>query len=265
MFRVHIYKLMVLFERWTFKLARVSIATNESYKQIAIERGGMTPDDVYVVRSGPDLSKIKPVEPVEKWKNGRIHLVGYVGVMGAQEGIDLLLESIKHLVEIEKREDIQFVLVGGGSALDDLKAQSAEMGLEDYVTFTGRAPDQDLFEVLSTADVCVNPDRVNPMNDKSTMNKIMEYMAFAKPIVQFEVTEGRVSAQESSLYAAPNDPIDMAAKITELLADPARCAEMGRFGQKRVREELGWDKSVKPLLAAYRKILGLPKAEGERV
>ena len=162
-------------------------------------------------------------------KNGRQFLVGYVGVMGDQEGIDLLLEAARHIVYDLGREDIQFALVGGGPSLAALQACRNSMGLADYVTFTGRAPDQTLFEVLSTADVCVNPDRVNPMNDKSTMNKILEYMAVGKPIVQFDVTEGRFSAQEASLYAKANDPVDFAEKIAELLADPRAPRTDGRL------------------------------------
>lgn len=250
------WKLMVLFERLTFKAAKVSIATNESYRRIAIDRGGKRPEDVFVVRSGPDLSKVKPVAPVDSWRNGRRYLVGYVGVMGAQEGIDLLLEAVRHIVFDRGRTDVQFGLVGGGSSLAEMQALSHTLDVSDYVTFTGRAPDQTLFEVLSTADVCVNPDRVNPMNDKSTMNKIMEYMAVGKPIVQFEVAEGRVSAGEASLYAAPNDPADMADKILALLDDPERRKRMGGFGRERVERELSWATQIDPLLSAYERVLG---------
>lgn len=248
------WKLMRVFERLTFAVARVSIATNESYRRIAIERGGMAPEDVFVVRSGPDLSRMERLPENPAWRNGRAYMVGYVGVMGDQEGIDLLLESVAHLVRDRGREDIQFCLVGGGPSLEKLRQQSDEMGLSDFVTFTGRAPDRALFEILSTADVCVNPDRVNEMNDKSTMNKILEYMAFEKPIVQFEVTEGRYSAQDASLYARPNDPKDMADKIAELLADEARRAEMGRYGRARVESEMSWPHQVPTLIAAYRRI-----------
>ena len=250
------WKLMVLFERLTFKTAKVSIATNESYRRIAIERGGKTPEDVFVVRSGPDLTRVKPVPPVDSWRNGRRFLIGYVGVMGRQEGIDLFLEAMRHIVHDRGRTDIQAALVGGGSSLEEMKALSATLGLADYVTFTGRAPDQTLFEVLSTADVCVNPDLVNPMNDKSTMNKIMEYMAMGKPIVQFDVTEGRVSAGEASLYARANDPVDMADKILALIDDPDRRARMGALGRERVERELSWATQIEPLLSAYERVLG---------
>ncbi|MBS0504300.1 MAG: glycosyltransferase family 4 protein [Proteobacteria bacterium] len=250
------WKLMVLFERLTFRTSKVSIATNESYRQIAIERGGKNPDDVFVVRSGPDLSKVKPVAPVKSWKNGRRFLVGYVGVMGEQEGIDLLLEAVREIVHMRGRTDVQFGLVGGGSALEDMKALAKTLDVAGYVTFTGRAPDQTLFEILSTSDVCVNPDRVNPMNDKSTMNKIMEYMAMGKPIVQFEVVEGRVSAGEASLYAKPNDPVDLADKILSLLDDPATAARMAAFGNERVHRELSWQTQIEPLLSAYERVLG---------
>ena len=141
-----------------------------------------------------------------------------------------------------------------GPALSDLQKMSADLGLSDHVTFTGRAPDEELFSVLSSADVCVNPDRVNPMNDQSTMNKILEYMAFSKPIVQFEVREGRYSAQEASLYAAPNDTDDLADKILTLLDDPAKCAEMGAYGRARVETELSWDHQVDTLVAAYTRV-----------
>jgi glycosyltransferase involved in cell wall biosynthesis len=177
--------------------------------------------------------------------------VGYVGVIGQQEGIDLLLEAVKHLVDVKGRRDVQFAIVGGGPERAALETMSKAMGLAEYVTFFGRVPDKLLLEVLSTADVCVNPDRANEMNDKSTMNKIMEYMALGKPIVQFDLTEGRFSAQEASLYARANDPVDFAAKIVELIDDPERCRKMGQFGRKRVIEELSWDHEAPKLLEAY--------------
>ena len=250
-----LWKLMVLLEKLTYRLADVSIATNQSYKRIAVERGGMDSDKVFIVRSGPDLSRIKLVPPQPKWKNGRRFLVGYVGVMGPQEGIDLLIDAAQYIVRELGREDIQFCLVGGGPSLVKLQELVAIRGLADYIAFTGRAPDQDLFEVLSTMDVGVNPDRVNEMNDKSTMNKIMEYMALGKPIVQFDVTEGRFSAQDASLYARANDPVDFADKIVSLLADPAKCEAMGAFGRSRVEKDLNWTCQIDPLISAYRAAL----------
>lgn len=248
-----LWRLMCLFEWLTFKTASVVISTNESYKSIAVTRGGKNPDDVFVVRSGPDLARVRPVPSDPALRNGRRYLIGYVGVMGEQEGIDLLLEAARHLVHDKGRDDIQFMLVGGGPALAGMETLRAELGLADHVTFTGRAPDDVLFRMLSTADVCVNPDRVNPMNDKSTMNKILEYMAFSKPIVQFDVTEGRFSAQEASLYAKANDPVDFAAKIETLLGDEEMRERMGSFGRQRVERELAWDYEAPKLIAAYRR------------
>ena len=245
------WKLMVALERWTFRTADVSLATNESYRRIAIERGGMDPDRVFVVRSGPSLERMKVGPAAPELKRGRRHLVGYVGVMGRQEGIDLLLEAARIIVQDLHRDDVHFGLVGGGTSLEEMKAFAASLGIADHVTFTGRVPDSELLAMLNTADVCVNPDIANEMNDKSTMNKIMEYMSLGKPIVQFDLAEGRFSAQGASLYAERNDPASMAQKIVELLDDPGRRSQMGELGRKRVENELEWRYEVPKLLAAY--------------
>ena len=249
------YRLLVTLERLTFRCADISLATNESYRAIALTRGAMPDANVFVVRSGPDLTRIQrlPANPV--LRRGRRYLVGYVGVMGAQEGIDLLLKAVKVIVEEHGRTDIHFGLVGGGPALEDMKVLARDLRVDDFVTFTGRASDHDLFEMLNTADVCVNPDKADEMNDKSTMNKIMEYMALAKPIVQFDLTEGRFSAADASLYAAHNDPQDLAAKILSLIDDPDRRAAMGAFGRRRVEQELAWEHEAPKLLAAYSALL----------
>lgn len=244
-----------LLEWLTFRTADVSIATNDSYRRIATGRGGMAPDKVHVVRSGPDLSRLRPVPPVASLRNGREYLVGYVGVMAEQEGIELLVDAVDHIVRVQRRRDIQFCLVGGGPALAQHRARVAAMGLDAFVTFTGSAPDQLLIEVLSTMDLGVNPDRVNAMNDLSTMNKILEYMAMSKPIVQFDVIEGRVSAQGASIYARANDPADFAEKLVALIDDPARRAAMGALGRERIEQELNWNRQIAPLLAAYRTAL----------
>ena len=245
------WKLMVALERWTFRTADVSLATNESYRRIAIERGGMDPGRVFVVRSGPSLERMRIRPPVPELKRGRRFLVGYVGVMGRQEGIDLLLQSARILVRDMGRDDVHFGLVGGGTSLEEMKALAVKLGIAGHVTFAGRVPDADMLAMLNTADVCVNPDIANEMNDKSTMNKIMEYMALGKPIVQFDLTEGRFSAQDASLYAVRNDPGSMAAKIAELLDDPEKRRAMGAYGRRRVESELEWRYEVPKLLSAY--------------
>lgn len=250
------YKVMLAWERLTFKTATVSIATNESYKRIAVERGGMSPERVFVVRSGPKLDRLKIIPPVESLKQGRKYLVGYVGVMGRQEGIDYLLRAAKYIVFDLGRTDVHFGLVGGGTSLEEMKEYARVLGIADYVTFTGRVPDQEMLEMLNTADVCVNPDVANEMNDKSTMNKIMEYMALGKPIVQFDLTEGRFSAQDASLYANGNDTVDMAKKIVQLLDDPVLREKMGKFGRHRVENELEWKYEAPKLLKAYDVLFG---------
>jgi glycosyltransferase involved in cell wall biosynthesis len=250
------YKLMVLFERLTFRTSDISIATNESYKRIAIERGGMDPDRVFVVRSGPKLDRLRIVPPTPELKQGRRFLVGYVGVMGKQEGIDYLLRAVAHIVYEMGRHDVHFGLVGAGTSLDEMKAYARELKVDGHVTFTGRVPDAEMLAMLNTADVCVNPDVANEMNDKSTMNKIMEYMALGKPIVQFDLTEGRYSAQDASLYAVRNDARDLGRKIVELLDDPERRQRMGEFGRARVLGQLEWRYEAPKLLRAYDAVFG---------
>lgn len=203
------------------------------------------------MRSGPSLKRMRRLAPEPKWRFGKKYLVGYVGVIGKQEGVDLLLAAARHIVHEKGRRDVHFTLVGGGTELEKLRQLCTDLALDEYVTMTGRLTDDEMLEVLNTADVCVNPDVVNEMNDKSTMNKVLEYMALGKPIVQFDMTEGRVSAQDASLYARPNDPVDFAEKILELLDDPVRRAEMGAIGRLRIEDELGWDHQAPKLLALY--------------
>jgi glycosyltransferase involved in cell wall biosynthesis len=245
------YRLMLKLERWTFRTADLAIATNASYRRIAIERGGMAPERVFVVRSGPSVERLKIMPPQESLKRGRQYLVGYVGVMGRQEGIEYLLHAVHYIVATRGRRDVHFGLVGGGTSLEELRALAVKLAIEDYVTFTGRVPDDEMLAMLNTADVCVNPDVANDMNDKSTMNKVMEYMALGKPIVQFDLTEGRYSAQAASLYARRNDAVDFADKILELIDDPAKRAAMGAFGRRRVLEELEWRYEAPKLVGAY--------------
>lgn len=247
------YEVQVWLERMTYRVSDVVMATNESYKSLAISRGGLDRKDVFVVRNGPDLEQFKWVPARPELKYGKPYLVGYVGTMSIQEGLDILLDVA---VEIKKRgrKDIHFTCVGGGPGLAGLRMMVKEKNIEDLVNFTGRVPDKDLLEILSTSDVCVNPDRPCAMNDISTMIKIMEYMALGKPIVQFDLKEGRFSAGESSLYSDNMDLVaDFADKILWLLEDPEVRRKMGEFGRKRVEEELAWEYSVGNLLAAYQR------------
>jgi len=249
-----LYYVLLALERFTYATAHLVIATNESYRKIALSRGHKRPEQVHIVRSAPDTTRFRPVEPDPVLREGRRYLVAYVGVMGKQEGIDLLLDAVRVITHEHGRDDILFVLIGSGPERPHMEEYAKRIGVAPHVRFTGRIPDEDLLRYLSTADLCVNPDRVNEMNDKSTMNKIMEYMAVGKPIVQFDMTEGRFSAQEASLYAKANDPRDFAEKILELLADPERRRRMGEFGRKRMESELDWRFSREALLRAYASI-----------
>ncbi|MEQ8970043.1 MAG: glycosyltransferase family 4 protein [Coleofasciculus sp. C1-SOL-03] len=242
-------------ERLTFATADIAIATNESYREVALTRGHKKPEDVFVVRSGPDLSRFQPLPPNPAYRQGRKYLVAYVGVMGEPEGIDYLLKSVRYILQEKNRQDIQFMLIGSGPMFEKLQALSEELGVSEFVEFTGRIPDQELLERLSSCDICVNPDKKMPYNDRSTMNKIMEYMAMGKPIVQFDLLEGRRSAEGASVYAKGNDQVDFAEKILELLENPERRQQMGAEGQRRMEESLEWRYQAPKLLAAYDKVL----------
>lgn len=246
-----LYRSQLWLERQTYRHCTFAFVTNESYRALAIGRNGMPPEKVHVLRSGPRLERlrIQPADP--QIRRGRRFMVGYLGVIGQQEGIEYLLEVARYLRDERGRDDIFWGIVGGGPHLDALRRKATEMGLDDIVEFTGRVPDDTMLTYLNTADVCVNPDEYNAMNDKSTMNKVLEYMALGKPIVQFDLTEGRFSAQDASLYAKRNDARDLADKIAQLLDDPARREAMGAFGRNRILNELSWDHTSRALLSAY--------------
>jgi glycosyltransferase involved in cell wall biosynthesis len=249
-------RLVALFERLTYRCAHVSIETNDSFRDIALRRGRMPEADVFVVRSAPDVQRFAKAEPDETWRRGRKHLVGYVGIMGRQDGLDYLIDAANLIVRDWRRDDIQFVLVGAGPELPRLRERISSLGLTDHVEFTGLVSSgQELGSMLATADVCVSPDEANHMNDISTMNKVMEYMALGRPIVQFDLHEGRVSAGEASLYAARNDVTSLAEGIIRLVDDAELCARMGQIGRQRLAAMLSWELQVPRLLAAYDRAL----------
>ncbi|WP_209426845.1 glycosyltransferase family 4 protein [Pararhodobacter sp. SW119] len=249
-----LHRIMLIWERLNFASASVSIATNESFREIAQGRGRMAPEDVFVVRSAPRVERFVPGPADPAVRKGAGTVLGYVGVIGQQEGMDLLLGAIELLVRRMGHSDLHAVIVGFGPHLDEVKRDAAARGLGDHVTFAGALYGDDLLRVLNSIDIGVAPDPKNAMNDISTMNKVMEYMTLEKPVLQFDLTEGRASAGEASLYAQANDPADFAGKIAELIDNPEKRAEMGRRGRARVLERLSWDHSVPHLLAAYDRI-----------
>jgi len=235
-----------------FRTADRVIATNESYREVALTRGRVPPDRVAVVRSGPSRERFATVRAVDPGlKRGRPYLVAYLGVMAPQDGVDHLLRAAHHLVRVQGRGDVAFTLMGSGDSFDDLKKLSCQLELDDVVRFTGRIPDAEVEVTLATADVCVSPDPRNPLNDRSTMNKVLEYMACGRPIVAFDLREHRASAGEGALYAEPNRDEDLAARITELLDDPARRARMGEYNRKRFLERMAWEYNAGELLRTY--------------
>jgi len=261
--RDFLYRLQVWLEKMTFLFSDVVISTNNSYRDIAITRGGIARESVFVVRNGVEPKMFKPVPPNPSLKHGKRHLVGYVGHMSTQEGIDILIDVAQSFKDAGRR-DVHFTCVGGGPGLPGFRRLAQEKHLDDMINFTGRIPDAELLEILSTADVCVNPDKPCPMNSMSTMIKIMEYMALGKPIVQFEGSEGRFSAQEASLYSAGADHMrDFAEKILWLLDHPEERERMGVFGRRRIEKELAWEYSIENLLAAYERAFS--KVRGRHV
>lgn len=250
------YRGLLFLERMTFKTADVVITTNESHKKIAQDRGGMAADDVYVVRSGPDVSRFKVYDPDPSWKNGKPFAIVYLGEMCKQDGVDHLVRAVKILRDDLGRNDVQAVFVGGGPEQPLLKEYADEQGVGDICTFTGRVSDEDLCRILSSADVAVDPDPKTDWSDKSTMNKIMEYMFFGLPIVSYDLTEHRVSAQDAAIYAESNSEAALAQEVAKLLDDPETRTRMSEYGSNRVREKLVWQHSVPPLLTAYDAIFG---------
>lgn len=249
-----LYRIMLIWERMTFATASVSMATNDSFREIAIRRGHMAPEDVFVVRSAPRIETFQIGPGDESYRKGAGAVMGYVGVIGQQEGMDILVQAADHLINTLGQADVHFVIAGFGPLLEEVQQDVAEHGLTGYFTFTGPLYDQDLLAALNVIDIGVSPDPKNAMNDISTMNKVMEYMTLEKPVVQFDLTEGRFSAGTASLYAKDNDPVDFAEKIAALIADPEARLRMGKLGRKRVLDELSWAHTTKNLLAAYDRI-----------
>ena len=250
-----LYHIQVWLEKLTYRVSDAVMATNGSYRDLAITRGGLNPEDVFVVRNGPDLQTFKAVALIPSLKYGKSYLIAYVGTMSIQDGLDILVDVALHIKNLGRR-DVHFTCVGGGPELPTLRKMVQDKKLGDMVNFTGRIPDHQLLEILSTADVCVNPDKPCEMNNISTMIKIMEYMALGKPIVQFDLKEGRFSAQGASLYADTENQVpDFAAKIIWLLENPIERARMGAIGRARVERELAWTYSLENLLAAYDRAL----------
>lgn len=252
-----LYHLTRIVERATFACADGVISTNESYRRVAITRGAMAPERVRVVRSAPDLTRFVPRQPDPELRRGKRHLVAYLGVMGPQDGVDYALRALHHLRSDLGRDDVHAIFMGGGDAFADMVALSSELGIDDMVEFTGRVPDEFVQTVLSTADVCLSPDPLNPLNDVSTMNKVVEYMAMGCPLVSFELVEARVSAGDAAVYVPANDEAAFAVAVSALLDDPDRRAVMGHSGRARVQNELSWDTSRRNLIEFYDDLFGV--------
>jgi glycosyltransferase involved in cell wall biosynthesis len=248
------YRGLLALERATHRTADHVISTNDSYREVAIERSGKRPADVTVVRTGPDPERLRRGEPHPELRRGRRHLAAYIGVMGPQDGVDIVVQAAGVVVHEIGRQDIAFTLIGSGDCYDELVALRDRLGLEDYVEFTGRAPDELVGQIMSTADAGLSPDPKNPLNDVSTMNKTMEYMAFELPVVAFDLRETRVSAGDAAVYVTPNDVREYAKAIVALMDDEARRTRLGKRGRIRVEQELAWPHQRRAYLGVYQQL-----------
>jgi glycosyltransferase involved in cell wall biosynthesis len=251
---------LLALERRTHRAANHVIATNDSYREIAMTRGGKAAADVTVVRTGPDPQRLKPGEADPGLRRGRRFLAAYIGVMGPQDGVDIVVRAADIVVNKLGREDIAFTLIGSGDCFDDLVALRDELGLAGHVEFTGRVPDELVTRIMSTADAGLSPDPKNPLNDVSTMNKTMEYMAFGLPVVAFDLRETRVSAGDAAVYVEPNDERAYAEAIVALMDDEPRRARLGKLGRARVEQELAWDHQKRAYLGVYERLTSRGKA-----
>lgn len=255
-----VHRALIWFEQLSCRLADHVIATNESYKKLDIERSGIPADKVTVVRNGPDLQRVRLVEPDPRLRQMGRTIIGYVGVMGYQDGVDYFLRALQHLVYDLGYTNVYAVMVGKGGALKELQQLAVDLRLTDYIWFTGLVSDEDLMRYLSSADICVGPDPRNEFTNRSTMIKMMEFMTLGKPIVAFDLDEHRYSAADAALYAQPNEEMDFARQIARLIDDPALRAELGRIGQERIRTRLAWPHQANNLLAAYEHVVPFPIA-----
>jgi glycosyltransferase involved in cell wall biosynthesis len=249
-----LYRGLVLLERMTLKSADAVIAVNESHRTIALQRGGIPNERVTVVRSGPRRGWADIHSPSPELKRGRPHMVLYLGEMCEQDGVTHLLHAIQTYRTLGP-DDTLFAFVGGGPDQPRMKAMAEEMGLGPSVHFSGRIPDEQLWAYLSTADVCVDPDPYTEWSNMSTMNKIIEYMAFGRPIVAFDLVEHRRSAESAAIYVEGNDDAVLGRAIRELLGDVERRQIMSQFARTRFREELAWENSEQRLIGTYRQLL----------
>jgi glycosyltransferase involved in cell wall biosynthesis len=247
------YRLTRLVERLAFRLADLVISTNESYRRAAIERGGMAPEDVFVVRSAPDLTRFRATEPKPELRRGKRYLLAYVGVMGPQDGVD---HALRALAELRlRRDDWHAIFVGSGDVFEEMRALCHQLQLDEFVEFTGRIPNDDLLQILSTADIGLAPDPKSALNDVSTMNKIVEYMALGLPVVSYDLVEARASAGDAARYARANDIESFADEIDELLDSPEGRERLGTIGVRRSEGDLAWEHSERCLIAAYERVL----------
>lgn len=253
-----LYRALILLEKANYKVAEQVVSTNESYAQMAITRGAVDPSRVTVVRTGPDTSVLTPSNPNPELKRGRKYLVHFHGVMGPQDGVDLVVGAAHDVLRRHGRKDVYFSVLGAGDCWAELKAKVTELGLEDDIYMPGRVSDEELFAHLSTADIGLSSDPPNPLNDLSTMNKTMEYMAFGVPVVAFDLKETKVSAGSSAVFVPVANAGEYADAIVRLLDDDVARKTMSEAGIARARTELDWKYQREGYVKAINSAVGSP-------
>jgi glycosyltransferase involved in cell wall biosynthesis len=254
-----ILRFLLLLERGSMRTADHVVSTNESIRDIALTRGGKATNEVTVVRNGPSLEQTGSRPSCPELKQGRDYLCCWLGVMGSvDDGVDLALEAVHHVVHVRGRNDCHFAFLGTGESFEELVRLAGSLEVEDYVSFPGWVSRETAYDYLATASIGLQPDPKNFRTDRSTAIKTMEYMAFGLPVVAFDVVETRRSAESAAAYAQPNDIESFAILICELLDDPQRRAAMGSVGRARVLDGLAWEHQRDAYVAVYDRLLGDP-------
>ncbi len=257
---------LMMLEQRSYRTADRVLVPNESYREVARRRGRVPRERVTIVRSAPDTTMMRPV----RWSEGATsptvtgipagrHLIAYLGVMGPQDGVDQLIDCMDLIVHGEGRDDVHAVLMGFGDCLEDLREQTARLGLSDHITFTGAADAGLITEVLSRAEIGIVPDRLTTFTDRSTMNKAMEYMAYAVPVVGFDLTETRRTIGHTGVLVEAGDVEGLANQILHLLDNVDLRVRLGVEARRRIASDLDWADQARTYVSVFDEFMGIER------